>query len=62
MDAITPRMIRIELSVKFRTGPIVWGTLRKNWIVDLPEGLSMWRDAPAVHFNERGVKLDVWVE
>ena len=62
MNVIAPRVIRVELHVKFRTGPIYWGAVRRAWTIDLPKIDVVWQEAPSIHLNERGVKLDVWVE
>lgn len=62
MNVIAPRLLRVELSVKFRSFGVTVGTLRRAWTIDLPPIDGVWQCAPAIHFGERGVRLDVWAE
>lgn len=62
MTVIAPKVLRVELLVKFRAMGITFGTVRKGWEIDLPRIEVVWKDAPSIHMDERGVRLDVWVE
>jgi hypothetical protein len=60
-------ILRVALTVKFRSFGVTWGTVSRAWQWVLPPVPSEWADIaalelPDMHFNERGVKLDVWVE
>jgi len=59
---LTPKIIRVELVVKFRALGVTFGTVSKSWIIALPRIDVVWDDAPEIHLNERGIRLDVWVE
>lgn len=54
--------LRVELSVKFRSFGITWGTIRREWRFELPPEVVVWQPKPMVHLDERGVKLDIWTE
>lgn len=54
--------LRIDLSVKFRALGITFGILSRHWSFAVPPEFVVWQPHPVVHLNERGVKLDVWVE
>ena len=58
-------ILRVALTVKFRSFGVTWGTVSRAWQWVLPPVPSEWADMgalPELKFNERGVKLDVWVE
>lgn len=62
MNVIAARVIRVELAVKFRSFGVTWGTLRRSWALRMPPCSVMLSDTDQLHLNERGVRLDVWVE
>lgn len=62
MKAFVPHVVRVDLSVKFRSFGITFGTLSRTWALTLPPMDVVWQGAPSIHLNERGVRLDVWVE
>ena len=62
MNVIATRVIRVELAVKFRSFGVTLGTVRRSWALRMPPCSAMLADTDQLHFDERGVRLDVWVE
>ncbi len=56
------RMIRVDLAVKFRIGCVTLGSLRRSWALKMPLPDLLLTETPSIHMNERGVRLDLWVE
>lgn len=58
-------VLKVRLAVKFRSFGITWGTVSRAWQWVIPPLSGEWAtvDArPELHFDERGVRLDIWVE